>query len=65
MVRFRAERQGDGARPSEGLLKQQRLIRSQVGWYYEALAGAFEAREVEPMAAELRRTVDAIRILVR
>jgi hypothetical protein len=64
MVRFRAERQGDGGRPSEGLLKQ-RLVRSEVGWYYEALAGAFEAREVEPMAAELRRTVDAIRILVR
>jgi (p)ppGpp synthase/HD superfamily hydrolase len=30
-------------------------------WYYDALASTFEERNAGPMAAELRRTVDAIR----
>jgi hypothetical protein len=34
--------------------------RDEVLWYYGALADAFEARDAGPMAAELRRTVDAI-----
>jgi hypothetical protein len=35
--------------------------RQAIIWYYDALAAAFEDRNAGPMAAELRRTVDAIR----
>ena len=37
--------------------------RSQVLWYYEALADMFGAGDAGPMAAQLRRTVDEMRTL--